>query len=80
MVLVPLIVEWLKRMGMGVRWTGLASVIAAGLLAALSEAVGRFPELAPVARVVLAAVLIGMAGSGAYSQARLMRSKRDDAG
>lgn len=70
MVLVPLIVEWLKRQGLSVRWAGLASVLAAGLLAALSEAVVEWPQLEPAARVVLAAVLIGMAGSGAYSQAR----------
>lgn len=73
MVLVPLIVEWLKRQGLDTRWSGLASVAAAGLLAALSEAVVEWPRLEPAARVVLAAVLIGMAGSGAYSQARAFR-------
>lgn len=73
MVLVPMVVEWLKGLGLQVRWAGLASVVTAGVLAALSEAVTEWPRLAPFARVILAAILIGMAGSGAYSQAKAAR-------
>lgn len=73
MVLVPLVVEWLKKFGLGTRWTGVASVVTAAILAALSEIVDTRPELAPIGRVVLAAILIGMAASGAYSQAKVVR-------
>ncbi|MEJ7655001.1 MAG: hypothetical protein WKH64_17520 [Chloroflexia bacterium] len=70
MVLVPLVVEWLKSVGVSVRFAGVASVLVAGGLAALSEAVHERPGLTSVARVVLAAILVGMAGSGTYSQVR----------
>lgn len=72
MVLVPVVVEWLKAVGLPVRWAGVASVVTAGALATLGEAVVEWPRLAPVGRVVLAAILVGMAGSGAYSQARVV--------
>lgn len=75
MVLVPLVVEWLKGLGLETRWAGVASVLVAGGLAALAEAVEVEPRLAPVARVVLAAILVGMAGSGAYSQAKEARER-----
>ena len=75
MLLVPVVVQWLKGLGLPARWAGLASVLVAGGLAALGEAVQTEPRLAPAARVVLAAILVGMAGSGAYSQAKLTRNQ-----
>ena len=69
-VLVPLVVEGLKRLGLPVAWATPAAVVVAGLVAALAEAVQIWPQLAPLVRVVLAAVILGFGASGAYSQAR----------
>ncbi len=73
MLLVPLVVQSLKGLGLQARWAGVASVLVAGSLAALGEAVGQWPRLAPAGRIALAAILVGMAGSGAYSQAKALR-------
>ena len=78
MVLVPLVVECLKSVGVSVRFAGVASVLIAGGLAALSEAVHERPGLTPVARVALAAILVGMAGSGTYSQVHALRRTQPD--
>jgi hypothetical protein len=53
-----------------VAWATPAAVVVAGLVAGLAEAVHAWPELAPVVRVLLAAVILGFGASGAYSQAR----------
>ncbi len=69
-ILVPLVVEGLKRLGLPVGWATPAAVIVAGLVAGLAEAVQVWPELAPAVRVLLAAVILGFGASGVYSQAR----------
>lgn len=69
-VLVPLVVEGLKRMGLPVAWATPAAVAVAALVAALAELLAIWPQLGPVARVLLAAVIVGFGASGVYSQAR----------
>jgi hypothetical protein len=73
LVLVPLIVEGLKRLGLPRRWAPAAAVLVAAGVAALAEAVQAWPALTPLARVLLAAVIIGMGASGAYEHARRIR-------
>lgn len=79
-VLVPLVVEGLKRLGLPVAWATPAAVIVAGMVAALAEAVQVWPELGPVVRVVLAAVILGFGASGVYSQARHWEQRQDRPG
>ena len=47
---------------------------AAGGGAALAEAVDVWPEISPLVRVLLAAVIFGFGASGVYSQAAGLRS------
>lgn len=69
-VLVPLIVEGLKRLGMPSAWATPAAVIAGGLVAATAEMLTIWPQTAPVVRIALAAIVLGFGASGVYSQAR----------
>jgi len=72
-VLVPLLVEAAKRAGLPSRYAPLATLLAAGLVAALAEAVPQLPALAPVARWAVATLLLGLGASGAYETARFLR-------
>ena len=72
-VLVPLVVEGLKRLGLPTRWATPAAMLTGGLVAALAQAVDAWPRLDPLVRIVLAAVVFGFAASGAYSQAAQLR-------
>ncbi|MDI3340860.1 MAG: hypothetical protein QJR03_10035 [Sphaerobacter sp.] len=74
-VLVPLVVEGLKRLGLPVRWATLAAMIAGALVAALAEVVEVWPAITPAVRVLLAAILLGFGASGVYSQARAQRRR-----
>jgi len=76
-ILVPLVVEGLKRLGLPVAWATPAAIIVAGLVALLAEAVQAWPELAPAVRVLLAAVILGFGASGVYSQARHWEQRGD---
>jgi ABC-type iron transport system FetAB permease component len=69
-VLTTLVVEALKRAGLDSRWAPWSAVGTAMVLAALAELVVREAWLAPVARVVVAGLVLGLASSGSYSWAR----------
>ena len=75
-VLVPLLVEGLKRLGMPSQWATPAAVVAGALVAALAEALTIWPQIAPGVRVVLAAIVLGFGASGVYSQTRTYRRGR----
>jgi hypothetical protein len=79
-ILVPLVVEGLKRLGLPVAWATPAAILVAGLVAFLAEAVQVWPELAPLVRVLLAAVILGFGASGVYSQARHWEQREDRSG
>lgn len=72
-VLVPLLVEGLKRLGMPSQWATPAAVVAGALIAALAEALAIWPEIAPGVRILLAAIVLGFGASGVYSQTRVYR-------
>jgi len=72
-LLVPLVVEGLKRLGMPAGWATPAAVLAGAAVAALAETLRIWPETEPVVRVVLAAVVLGFGASGVYSQAHRLR-------
>jgi hypothetical protein len=74
-MLVPLIVEGLKRAGLPNRWSTLAAVAVSALVAALAEAVDVWPATGPLVRVVLASLILGFGASGVYSQARSVRAQ-----
>lgn len=71
-VIVPLIVEGLKRLGMPVQWATPAAILAGGIIATLVEVVAIWPQVTPAVRVMLAALILGFGASGAYSQARIV--------
>jgi len=73
MVLVPLVVEAAKRAGLPSRYAPLATLVAAGLVAALAEALPVMPGLWPLARWAVATLLLGLGASGAYETARFLR-------
>lgn len=76
MVAVPLIVEGLKRLGLPSRHAILASVLVAGVVTGLAEAVRAWPPLTPVVRVVFGALILGFSAAGVYSQARYQLATR----
>ena len=79
-LLVPLVVEGLKRLGLDSRWATPAAIVAGGVVAALAEAVDAWPVLDPAVRVVLAAVVFGFGASGVYSQATRLRGNAQGEG
>ncbi len=72
-VLVSLLVEAAKRLGLPTRWAPLATLLAAALVAGLAEALPALPSLAPVARWLVATLLLSLGASGAYETARFLR-------
>ncbi len=72
-ILVPVIVQGLKSLGLSSRWAGLVAVAAGLLVAGLAEAITAWPTITPVVRFVIAGFLLGLASSGAYSQYRVFK-------
>lgn len=70
MLLVPLIVEGLKRAGLPGGYAIVASVAVAFMVALLAEVVAIWPATEPAVRVVVAGLVIGFAAAGVYSQGR----------
>ncbi len=80
---VPGIVEVAKRAGLPVRWSGVASIIAACALIALRDLGGgdyrgASTFVARAAWWMLHGMLLGLAAAGLYSQARLARPPVSD--
>ncbi len=75
-VLVPVIVEGLKKAGMPVSYSIFAAIGAAFLVAALAEALNIWPEAAPVVRVFTATIVVGFAAAGVYSQGKFWTKNR----
>ena len=72
-ILVPVLVEGLKRLGLPVRWAGVAAICVGLAVAGLAEAVTIWPNVTPLARFLVAGVLLGLASAGAYSQYRVLK-------
>lgn len=72
-VLVPLVIEAAKRLGLPTRYAPLATLLAAGLVAGAAEALPVVPSLEPLVRWAVATLLLGLGASGAYETARFLR-------
>lgn len=72
-VLVPVIVQGIKSLGLPSRWAGIAALVVGLFVAGLAEAVTQWPTLTPLVRFIIAGVLLGLASSGAYSQYRTFK-------
>jgi hypothetical protein len=72
-VLVPVLVEGLKAMGLPARWAGLAAVVVGLAVAGLAEAVNAWPAVTPFVRFLVAGLLLGFASAGVYSQYKVFR-------
>jgi hypothetical protein len=72
-VLVPVLVQGLKALGLPVRWAGVAALLAGLAVAGMVEAVSAWPGVTPVVRFIVAGLLLGLAASGSYSQFKSMR-------
>lgn len=73
--LTALCVEAMKRAGLAEHWAPWAAAGVAVILTALAELTAIYPWLQPVARVVAAGLVLGLASSGSYSWARQMGRK-----
>ena len=73
-VLVPVLVQGLKALGLPSRWAGAAAMIVGFAVAGLAEAVTEWPTVLPVVRFIVAGMLLGLASTGAYSQYRAVKS------
>lgn len=66
---VPGIVEVAKRVGMPVRFAGLAAIVAATLLIALGDLAAAAGPASAIAGWVVRGTMTGLAAAGLYSQA-----------
>lgn len=76
-LLVPLVVEGLKRLGLATRWATPAAILTSGVVAALAQALQIWPALDPPVQVIVAAVVFGFGASGVYSQASRLGADRE---
>ena len=72
-VLVPLLVQGLKALGLPARWAGVAALLAGLAVAGMIEAVSAWPGVTPVVRIIVVGLLLGLASSGTYSQFKSIR-------
>ena len=72
-VLVPVLVQGLKALGLPARWAGVAALLAGLAVAGTVEAVSAWPGVTPLVRFIVAGLLLGLASSGSYSQFKSMR-------
>jgi hypothetical protein len=68
-ILVPALVELAKRSGLPVRYAGLASIVAAGLVLGLVE-LQSHAQFGGTAGWLLLSLVYGLAAAGFYSQVR----------
>ncbi len=73
--LVPALVEGAKPAGLPPRYAGLAAIGVAAMLAALGDLAQGGSTASAAARWLVAGVIYGLAGSGLYTQARLLPSR-----
>jgi hypothetical protein len=69
-VIVPAIVELMKRIGLPSASAGLAAIGTAAALVGLTQAAGAAEWYGGAAGVLLAGVVYGLASAGLYSQVR----------
>jgi hypothetical protein len=74
-VLVPALVELVKRSGMPTRYAGLASIAAAGLVLGLVE-LQSHAQFGGAAGWLLLSLVYGLAAAGFYSQVRKLADGR----
>jgi hypothetical protein len=72
-ILVPVIVQGIKALGLPVRWAGIAALIVGLTVAGLAEIVTAWPSITPFVRFVVAGVLLGLAAAGSYSQYKVFK-------
>lgn len=74
-ILVPLLVQGMKTLGLPVRWAGVAALLAGLVVAGLAEAVEVWPAAVPWVRFAVAGILLGLASVGTYSQYRYHKNQ-----
>jgi hypothetical protein len=67
-ILVPVLVQGMKMLGLPPKWAGLAAIAVGLAVAGLAEAITAWPQVTPFVRFLVAGVLLGLASAGAYSQ------------
>jgi Bacteriophage A118-like holin, Hol118 len=72
--LVPAVVEAAKRAGLPVKYAGIAAILVATALVALSDLADASDSTGSLARWVLSGLVLGLAGVGLYSQAQRLPS------
>jgi ABC-type transport system involved in cytochrome c biogenesis permease subunit len=72
-ILVPVIVQGIKALGLPARWAGLVALIVGLVVAGLAEAVTAWPSVTPLVRFLVAGVLLGFAAAGSYSQYKVFK-------
>ncbi|MBF6614236.1 MAG: hypothetical protein IVW55_14010 [Chloroflexi bacterium] len=73
LVLVPLLVQGIKQLGLPGRYAGVAALIIGLSVAGLAEVITAWPTVTPLVRFLVAGILLGLAPIGAYSQYKAAR-------
>lgn len=76
-VLVPIIVEGLKRLGLASRWATLAAIIVGMVVGGGAEMIEIWPRTLPIVRVLLGGIILGFGASGVYSRVRSSWTETD---
>lgn len=74
-VIVPMVLQGLKVLGMPARMAGVAALMSGLLVAGLIEAVQAWPSVTPFVRFLVAGLLLGLASSGFYSQYKSLKEQ-----
>ncbi len=74
-VVVPLLVQGLKALGLPSRYAGVAALAVGLAVAGMIEAVQAWPSVTPFVRFLVAGLLLGLASSGSYSQYRSIKEE-----
>lgn len=69
-VLVPLVVEGLKRLGLPSRWATAAAIVAGMMIAGGVEMIEVWPRTLPIVRVLVSGIVLSFGASGVYSRAK----------
>jgi hypothetical protein len=72
-LLVPVLVQGMKNLGLPEKYAGIAALICGFAVAGLAEVVTQWPQVTPVVRFLVAGALLGLAAAGAYSQYRVVK-------
>lgn len=79
-IIFPFLIQGLKKLGLPVQWTGVASLVLAGLLAAGIYSIQTWPQTEPWIKLVVFSILLALSAPGLYSQEKVVTARKGEGG